>query len=386
MRVLHVITGLDAGGAEQWLRLLLRHSEAQADVLALTNAGVLAEAIRGDGVQVTDLGMRGNRDVTAIPRLVAHIRRGRYDLVHTHLYRAQLYGAVAARLAGVRRVVSTEHSLNDTLIEGRPTDRPGVRALYLLGARLTSRVVAVSEPVARRLVAWGVPKARVEVVPVGIETGEFAFDAAARAAVRAELGIPAGAVVVGGVGRMVEPKRFDVLLRAVAALPQVTALLVGEGPARAGLESLAAELGVTARVRFAGRRVDVPRVLSAMDVFASPSPEETFGVAILEAMASGLPVVFAAAPALDALPDEARASTVRAQPTAPAFEAALWGLVDGGITGDTGGDTGTGVPGDRSSPPAALADYDGATLARRIDRIYADCLGPARSASGRTVD
>ena len=99
MRVLHVITGLDAGGAEQWLRLLLRHSAADADVLALTNAGVLADAIRSDGVSVTDLGMRGNRDLAAIPRLVAHVRRGRYDLVHTHLYRAQLYGAVAALLS-----------------------------------------------------------------------------------------------------------------------------------------------------------------------------------------------------------------------------------------------------------------------------------------------
>ncbi|MGE3664474.1 MAG: glycosyltransferase [Pseudonocardia sp.] len=376
MRVLHIITGLDAGGAEQWLRLLLRHSAADADVVALTNAGVLAEAIRSDGVTVTDLGMRGNRDVAAIPRLAALVRRGRYDLVHTHLFRAQLYGAIAARLAGVRRVVSTEHSLNDTLIEGRPTDRPGVRALYLTGARLTSRVIAVSEPVARRLVAWGVPRERVRVVPVGIETAAFAFDRAARADVRAELGIAADAFVVGGVGRMVEPKRFDILLRALAPLPGATALLVGEGPAREGLAALATRLGMAERVRFAGRRVDVGRVLSAMDVFASPSPEETFGVAILEAMASGLPVVYAAAPALDALPEQARAAATRVQPTPAAVEAAVAGLVAGGTPGDR--------PTDRCSPPAALADYDGATLARRIDLIYAECLGPARSASGRT--
>lgn len=378
MRVLHVITGLDAGGAEQWLRLLLRHSEAEADVVALTNAGVLADAIRSDGVEVTDLGMRGNRDVAAVPRLAGLVRRGRYDLVHTHLYRAQLYGAIAAQLGGVRRVVSTEHSLNDELIEGRPTNRPGVRGLYLAGAMLTSRVIAVSEPVARRLVAWGVPQARVRVVPVGIETAAFAFDPAARAAVRAELGIAQDAVVVGGVGRMVEPKRFDVLLRALAPLPGVTVLLVGEGPAREGLAALAAQLGMAGRVRFAGRRLDVARVLSAMDVFASPSPEETFGVAILEAMASGLPVVYAAAPALDALPEQARTRTVRARATPEDMGAAVAGFV--------GGEAGRQAVGlsRRLGPPEALADYDGATLARRIDLIYAECLGPARSASGRT--
>lgn len=362
MRVLHVITGLEAGGAEQWLRLLLRHSRADADVVALCNPGVVAEAIRADGVRVIDLGMRGNRDLAAIPRLVGHIRRGGYDLVHTHLYRAQVYGALAARIAGVRAVVSTEHSLNDKLIEGRPTDRPGVRGLYLAGARLTTRVVAVSEPVARRLMAWGVPASKVVVVPVGIETAAFAFDADARRGVRAELDLAPDALVVGGVGRLVEPKRFDVLLRAVAALPEVSVLLVGDGPAREQLAALAAELGMADRVRFAGQRLDVSRLLSAMDVFASPSPEETFGVALLEALAAGLPVVYVTAPALTGVEHPA---VRRVAATPEAFVAAL------------GEPALLGTP-RASAPTGPFADYDVASLARRIDRVYEDCLGPAR--------
>lgn len=373
MRVLHVITGLEAGGAEQWLRLLLRHSTADADVVALTNAGVLAEAIRSDGVRVADLRMRGNRDLGAIPRLVGLTRRGRYDLVHCHLYRAQVYGALAARLAGVRAVVSTEHSLNDKLIEGRPTDRPGVRGLYLAAARMTTRIVAVSEPVAARLVAWGVPARKVTVIPVGIETSAFAFDADARRDVRAELGLPDDAVVIGGVGRLVEPKRFDLMLRAAAPLPGTTVLLVGEGPARAGLAALADELGMAGRVRFAGQRLDVARLLSAMDVFASTSPEETFGVAILEAMAAGLPVVYAAAPALSALPAAALTAVRRAEPTAEAFTTALEATV-GALAGQPRA----------PAPPARFADYDGATLARRLDRLYEECLGTVGSTSTRT--
>ena len=100
MKVLHVITGLAAGGAETQLRLLLRHSRTDADVVALYNAGVVAEQLRRDGVLVTDLAMRSNRQVGAVLELAGLMRQGRYDVVHTHLYRACLYGRVAAKMAG----------------------------------------------------------------------------------------------------------------------------------------------------------------------------------------------------------------------------------------------------------------------------------------------
>ena len=128
MRALHVITGLGVGGAEQQLRLLLRHLPAQCEVVTLTNPGPVAAGLAADGVRVTHLGMRGNRDLGALPRLTRLIRAGRYDVVHTHLYRACLYGRIAARLAGVRAVVATEHSIGDTRLEGRPLTA-GVRAL-----------------------------------------------------------------------------------------------------------------------------------------------------------------------------------------------------------------------------------------------------------------
>ncbi len=204
MRVLHVITGLGVGGAEQQLRLLLRHlpPRISCDVLALTDPGPVYVALRADGHRVGHLDMGGNTDLSALPRLVAAIRAGGYDLVHTHLYRACVYGRIAARLAGVRAVVATEHSLGDAAIEGRPLTR-GTRGLYLATERLGSATVAVSGTVAARLRAWGVDGRRVHVVPNGIDAAAFRFDPAARTAVRARLGLPAGAVVVGGVGRLV---------------------------------------------------------------------------------------------------------------------------------------------------------------------------------------
>jgi glycosyltransferase involved in cell wall biosynthesis len=355
MRVLHVITGLETGGAEQWLRQLLRHSAADAEVVALTGAGVLADVIRSDGVPVAALGMRGNRDLAALPRLVRLIRRGRYDVVHTHLYRAQVYGALAARLAGVRTVVSTEHSLNDHHIEGRPTDRPGVRALYLAAARLTTTVAAVSEPVADRLVRWGVPADKIVVTGVGIDAAALAFDGGRRERQRAELGLPPERPLVGAVGRLVATKRFDVLLRALAPVPEVSVVLLGDGPARAELAALAGELGMAARVHLLGQHLDVTGWLSAMDALASPSREETFGVALIEALASGLPVVYVTGPAVDGLPADVRARATRVASEPDQVRDAVLAALSR----------------PRSAAPSdGFSDYDVAHLASRIDELY----------------
>lgn len=336
MRALHIITGLGVGGAEQQLRLLLRHLPAECDVVTLTNPGPVAEGLTADGVRVIHLGMSGNRDLGAVPRLAGLIRGGRYDLVHTHLFRACLYGRVAARLAGTRAVVATEHSLGDSQMEGRPLT-PGVRALYLTGERLGRATVAVSPSVAERLSRWGVPRQRIHVVPNGIDAERFRFDPRARIAVRRQLGLPDEAFVVGGVGRLAPGKRFDVLLRAVAALPQdVRVLLVGGGPEEAGLRALADQLGVNDRVLFVGEQpyvaasasegagaTGLPGFLAAMDVLASPSPEEAFGLAVVEGLAAGLPVLYVRCPAVEDLPPDAATGAERVTGDPDSFARAL---------------------------------------------------------------
>ncbi|EGX54638.1 glycosyl transferase, partial [Streptomyces zinciresistens K42] len=329
MRVLHIITGLGVGGAEQQLRLLLRHLPARCDVVTLTNPGPVAAGLAADGVRVTHLGMSGNRDLGALPRLTRLIREGRYDLVHTHLYRAGVYGRVAARLAGVRAVVATEHSIGATRLEGRP-HTAGVRALYLAGERLGHTTVAVSATVADRLRHWGVPAQRIRVIPNGIEADRFRHDEARRARARAFYGLPRDGYVVGGVGRLAPVKRFDVLVAALAQLPDdVRLLLVGGGPEERALRRTARHLGVADRMVLAGERPylpdphddapDLPALLSAMDVFASPSPEESFGLAVVEALAAGLPVLYASCPAVEDLPPGAAPGALRVTGGAGAY-------------------------------------------------------------------
>ncbi|MET9803364.1 glycosyltransferase [Streptomyces sp. NPDC006368] len=355
MRVLHVITGLGIGGAEQQLRLLLpqmRHA-TDSSVVTLTNPGPVADALRADGVRVTHLGMRGNRDLAALPRLTRHIRHGGFDLVHTHLYRACLYGRLAARLAGVRTVIATEHSLGATGIEGRPLSA-GARALYLAGERLGTATVAVSDTVARRLADWGVRPARIRVVPNGIDVGRFAFDARARRAARRRLGIAPDAYVVGAVGRLVAGKRFGTLIRAVARVPRARLLLVGEGEQRGRLERLAAECGAGDRVVCAGAvSGGLPELLSAMDVFVSTSADEAFGLAVVEALAAGLPVRYVACPALDDLPPGEAPGARRIGGSVADVVAAL----------DTG-------PGERLPVPPAVHRYDIAHSARQLLSLY----------------
>lgn len=330
MKALHIITGLGVGGAEQQLRLLLRHLPATCDVVTLTNPGPVAEGLTADGVRVIHLGMSGNRDVGAVPRLAKVIRGGGYDLVHTHLFRACLYGRIAARLAGTRAVVATEHSLGDSQMEGRPLTA-GVRALYLTGERLGRATVAVSPSVAERLRQWGVPRQRIHVVPNGIDVDRFRFDPRARVAARRQLGLPDEVFVVGGVGRLAAGKRFDVLLHALAALPRdVHVLLVGGGPDEERLRSVAARLGVAERVLFAGERphlsadeTDLPALLGAMDVLASPSPEEAFGLAVVEGLAAGLPVLYVRCPAVEDLPPGAATGAERVTGGPDSFARAL---------------------------------------------------------------
>ncbi|QEV19279.1 glycosyltransferase [Streptomyces alboniger] len=381
MKVLHIITGLGVGGAELQLRLMLRHLPADCDVVTLTDAGTVARGIVADGTQVTDLGMSGNRDVAALPRLARLIKAGRYDVVHTHLYRACLYGRIAARMAGVRAVVATEHSLGDSQMEGRPLTA-GVRALYLAGERLGRMTVAVSPAVGQRLNRWGVPRQRIRVVPNGIDLDRFRFDPAARVRTRRRLGLPDSAFVVGGVGRLTDGKRFDVLLHAASQLPEdVAVLLVGTGPREQELRRLAHRLGLADRVRFAGEAAHeegggadgvpgLPSLLSAMDALASPSPEEAFGLALVEGLACGLPVIYASCPAVDGFPAGARADASYCPSDADSFAQGLYGLRTALLP--------------RRPAPAAVRHYCITRSAERLMRVYASVVpGPTPEVNPR---
>jgi glycosyltransferase involved in cell wall biosynthesis len=302
MKVLHVITGLDAGGAEIQLSLILKYTRHDCDVVTLYNPGPVADLIRAGGTSVRDIGMRRNTEVGTVLKLRSIIARGHYDVVHTHLYRSQVYARPAARLAGTPVVLTTEHSIGETHIERRKMTA-GVRGLYLASELFSDATIAVSGIVRERLIQWGVPARKITVIPNGIDTAELAFDPAARQRVRDQFGISPGTYVIGALGRLDPNKRIDLIVEA--ALPvlgeRCKILVIGRGEDQARVEAAVARLGAADHVIFGGFQSDTAAMMAAFDLYVAASVQETFGLSVLEAMASGLPVLYTACPALDGI-------------------------------------------------------------------------------------
>jgi glycosyltransferase involved in cell wall biosynthesis len=308
IRVAQVIEALGGGGAERLLvdtARVIDTSRFELRVYTLFSARRhFAQALSDLRVPEHCLDLSSTFDLPrGVRRLRAQLGSHPVDIVHTHLFAANLVGRVAARLEGIP-VVSTIHDADyEPVVRlGNPGLTPWKQALLQLGDRWTAKLsrahmIAVSEYVAasvrRRL---GVDGWRLEVIPNAVDTEIFRpLEAARRSAAREKLGLAAQAPVVTAVGRMTPQKGHDVLLRAFArvqsAIPAARLLLVGDGVRRPGCETLAQELGISARASFLGIRSDVPEILAATDVLVLPSLHEGFGLVLIEALAAGVPVI-----------------------------------------------------------------------------------------------
>jgi glycosyltransferase involved in cell wall biosynthesis len=295
--IVHVLSSYGVGGQE---RVALDLAAGQVErghavhVISLAGEpdGPLAAEFTASGVAVHRVARKDRIDPALVIKLARLLRRLGADIVHTHNPLPLIYGAPAARLA--RAVaVHTKHGRN-----------PGSRmekALRRGVARLVGAFVAVSETTAAQAREQrDCPEAKLTVIPNGIRLGRFRPDPAVRATVRAELGIPAEAWVVGTVGRIDEFKNQGMLIEAAAGRvgEMYRLVLVGDGPLREVLTAQAAAIGPW--VQLTGRRMDVERLLPAFDVFALPSKSEGLPLVVPEAMAAGLPVI---ATAVGGLPD-----------------------------------------------------------------------------------
>ena len=370
MKVLHVITGLDAGGAELQLAMILRRTRHESDVVTLYNPGPVADMITAQGTTVRNIGMQRNTELPALMRLRKLIKDGQYDVVHTHLYRAQIYARPAARLAGTPVVLTTEHSIGETHIERRKMTR-SVRALYLSSEMFSDATIAVSDIVKDRLVRWGVRPGKVTIIPNGVDTDELGFDAEARERVRAQFGISPQTYVIGALGRLDPNKRVDLTMEAAAPMlgEKCKILVIGRGEDQPRLEAAAKRLGVTDHVIFGGYQSDTTAMLAAFDLYVAASLQETFGLSVLEALASGLPVLYTTCPALDGIQTE-RARMVAGTPDALRDEIRK--------EFDTG-------PRPRVADNKVFARYGIESVVSRIDDLYEKILEARPSRAQRKV-
>jgi len=300
LKVVMVITGLGTGGAEAMLEKLIGAlSPAFApQVVSLTNLGEVGPRLQQRGVVVTALAMRpGRPSLAALWRLTQLLRRLRPDVVHTWMYHADLLGGIAARLAGVPAVLwGVRHSNLDPALNKRSTLRV-MRACALLSRRVPTRITCAATRARDAHVAAGYAAERMVVIPNGFDLDRFRPDACAREEVRAELGLPAAAPLVGMVGRFDAQKNHAGFAQAAAFLlqqqPDVRFLLAGSGVDvdNAVLMGWLKAAGVAAACVLLGRREDVPRLMAALDVLVLPSLGEAFPNVLGEAMACGVPCV-----------------------------------------------------------------------------------------------
>lgn len=288
LHVVHVVLSLEPGGLENGVVNVvngLDPTRFRSTVCCLRRRGAFAARITAPGATVIEAGVPAGNSLRGLLRLARILRRSQPCLVHTRNAEAFLYGALAARLAGVEVLVHSEH--------GRTFDDAPRRLLAQRWlSRFAQRIFAVSAQLREDLARYvGIPAARIDVLHNGVDLERFRGGDAAAA--RARLGVAAGALVVGSVGRLARVKDYDLLLRAVAALgdPRVHAVLVGDGPERAALQARADALGLADRVHFTGHRDDVAALLPGFDLFVLPSLSEGQSNTLLEAMAAGLPVV-----------------------------------------------------------------------------------------------
>jgi glycosyltransferase involved in cell wall biosynthesis len=331
MRILHLRSSLGMYGAEGVILALARETN-RAGHTALV--AVLADRRHPDlrlrdraaaeGLDTDVVEVAGRVDLAAVARLALMLRRRRIDLLHAHDYKTTIMGLPAAALARVPLVAN---------LHGDTAESRAVRFYEWLNyraLRFCRRVVAVS-PQLRERAAPFVAARRLLQIDNGVDTAGLRAKVNPGRDLRAEIGVPAGAPLLGMVGRLAPEKAHAAMIEALARLdapglpPHL--LIAGDGPLRAATEAAAREHGVADRVHLLGARTDLPDVYRALSVLVQPSLTEGLPLVVLEAGALGVPIVASRVGAIPAVLEEGEAGVLVLAGDVRALAAAVGGLL-----------------------------------------------------------
>ncbi|MGW0889748.1 glycosyltransferase [Saccharopolyspora sp. NPDC002578] len=298
-RVATIITRLEGGAGVMALRGALGLDPREFDVTVITGSGgrLLREAAEAGLPTVLEPALRApispGHDLRALRRLTALLRRGDFDVVHTHCAKAGALGRIAARRTGAGRIVHSYHGFPFHEFQRAPRRRAYLAVERALG-EVTDVALCVGTGVAVEAVRRGlVAPERVRTTGVAVRPVEIRPGRARRA-----LGLPPSATVIGAVGRLVYQKAPEDWVRALAALRRrdVIGVWIGDGERAARVRTAATRLGV--RVELAGERPDAAELVPAFDVFVQSSRYEGLPLAVVEAMSAEVPVVATAVNAI----------------------------------------------------------------------------------------
>jgi glycosyltransferase involved in cell wall biosynthesis len=365
-RSLRIVLALESsgpGGAENMLLRLARALRARGDepTIATMSHGWMTERAEADGVPIWIAPQRPGLDLPWVVQFARRLHRARADVLHTHDFAMNTFGAAAALLARVP-AISTIHGRHWV------TDRPRRALAYRVLRRLGVPIVAVSEDLAGFLVTGlRVPRAQLEVVHNGIPIPDRPVSDSPdrRASARAALGIPEDLALVVAVGNLYPVKDHATLVRAIARLPAARVAIAGRGDQEAPLRALAAQLGLADRVHLLGLRDDVETVFAAADVFVQPSLSEGLPLAVLEAMATGLPVVATSVGGIPEVIADGRTGLLVPASDPLALAAALAKVLSSPDLAKSLG---------RSGRERALAEFSVEQMTERYRRLYGERL------------
>lgn len=293
LKVLHLLTTMPVGGAEDLVAAIVRGLDPRRFTLAVATLGPpgpVGQELRDQGYKVVSLGL--DIKSTATWGVAAAVRRrlqaDRPDILHTHLYHSNLYGRLGALGLGLTGVVAAVHNSYSRVKFHR-------RLWNFVLGWTADRVLVGSAQVWQDVRRYdGVPASRLLLLPYGIALAEL-NPPLSRKEARERLGLSAKNLVIGAVGRLEKQKGHAHLLAALPELrrqiPELAVLLVGEGRRQEDLRRQVRDLGLEGTVRFLGTRRDLPEIYRALDLFVQPSLWEGLPLALLKAMGAGLPVV-----------------------------------------------------------------------------------------------
>ena len=301
LKLLHVISGLNTGGAEMMLLKLLSvwdRNSGQTEVISLTDIGAIGDRILKLNIPVRALEMpRGRPSISGLIRLSKWLRQSSPNVIQTWMYHADLVGGLASKFGSRTPVV---WGIRNGVLEPRSNPRSTIwtaKACARLSKLVPSRIVCCSEQSQRFHQGMGYCPAKMVLIPNGFDLEAFTPMPEARISLRTELNLPQDALLIGLVARFDPQKDHRNLIRAARWVAdknlKVYFVLCGDGITRENrpLGVWLHESGLTDRFRLLGRREDIPRVMAALDILASSSYGEGFPNVVGEAMACGVPCV-----------------------------------------------------------------------------------------------
>lgn len=294
IRIAYIINNLPVGGAETLLLNFIKCLDRQRYkpyIYVLFKSNPLKHEYVKAGATIRELQLTSNRRIWRIHELARLLREDKISIAHTHLCDADLYGRVASRIAGIRTIISTQHSVDPWKFK-KDLKKRLRSTLDLLTSKLCSAVICNSEAVATFHIRWGIPRNKILVI---YPSAPMVYVRETIRAARRRLALPLNDFLVVAVGRLAPEKGQGILLQAAFDIlrenSHISFVFVGDGPLRQEMQTTVRYSGYERKIFFLGIRRDVARILHASNLFVMPSIYEGFGVTIIEAMQQSLPIV-----------------------------------------------------------------------------------------------